>query len=207
MSKIKYTKTATFLFPLLEIPKSLFDCKIKKFGKTVYTTRFLNAYLKNDCITKYKSNEDIDYIFLAIRNYRDVDFESFYSTLTALPNYIDSYDNKDCLIAVFSIPEETQMDFSLIIKGKYSKLTSNGKKLILANNFFSFKNVVIPLILNKSEVLKENWEEKLSTELSPVNLGDQEVWAILDIEEETLNKKILNSLVEKQDLLPTGEFH
>ena len=34
MKSTKFTKTATFLFPLLDIPKVLFECNIKdKFGR------------------------------------------------------------------------------------------------------------------------------------------------------------------------------
>jgi hypothetical protein len=29
MSNVKFTKTATFIFPLLEVPKSLFECSIR----------------------------------------------------------------------------------------------------------------------------------------------------------------------------------
>lgn len=32
MSQLKFTKTATFLFPLLDIPKSLFECNIKMYS-------------------------------------------------------------------------------------------------------------------------------------------------------------------------------
>jgi hypothetical protein len=44
MSEKKFTKTATFLFPLLNIPKNIFDCNIKDtWGRVKYTSRFINA--------------------------------------------------------------------------------------------------------------------------------------------------------------------
>ena len=46
-------------------------------------------------------------------------------------------------------------DFNLIINGKYSEITANSKKLILANHYFSGKSYTLPLILNKAIVLKE----------------------------------------------------
>jgi hypothetical protein len=201
---VKFTKTATFLFPLLEVPKTLFACSIKdKWGRLKYENRFFNAYLQHEGITAY---QDDDYVFILIRNYRDVDFDRFYSTLCALPNYVDDYDIEDCLITIFRVPENRKPDFTLIKSGKYSQVSFEGKKLILANTFFSGSREVIPLILNKSGELRESWEERLSSRYAPVCLGDQEVWPIIDISAEILTKDILKSYNLKQELLPSGEF-
>jgi hypothetical protein len=158
MSDVKFTKTATFLFPLLGIPKSLFKCDIRHpWGTQKFDNRFLNAYLKNDCIEKYK---DKDYVFLVLRNYQDVDFNKFCNTLQAFPNYVDEYDVRDCLIVIFSVPEENQEDFDLIKRGKYSKISVKSRDLILNNNYFSLKPLTLPLIFTKANVLKESWENR-----------------------------------------------
>jgi hypothetical protein len=204
MSEIKFTKTATFLFPLLEIPKQLFSCHIKDtWGRLKYDNRFFNAFLKHEDITAY---QDEEHVFILTRNYRDVDFNKFYSTLCALPNYVDDYDNDGCLISVFTVPEARKPDFTLIRQGKYSEVSPEAKKLILSNNFFSGKPFTLPLILNKSEALKESWEERLSNPGSPAYLYDQEVWPIIDICAEVLTKNIIKSYSQKQELLPSGEF-
>ena len=55
MGYVKYTKTATFLFPLLGIPKAIFSCNVKNtFGTTMFTTRFYNAYIGDCKVDNYK---------------------------------------------------------------------------------------------------------------------------------------------------------
>lgn len=211
MSGVKYTKTATFIFPLLEIPKDLFACSITDiFGRVKYTNRFLNAYLQDANITKYQSNDNDKYVFIIVRDYRDKDFDSFYSTLIAFENYVDDYNIQESLIFVFKIPKKNVIDFNFIIKGAYSRITAKAKKLILSNSFFSGKPYTLPLILNKAEVLKNSWEDRLTVKTdnyySPANLYDQEVWPIIELEKEMLNKEVLLSLSNKSSLLPSEEF-
>jgi len=208
MSTVKFTKTATFLFPLLDIPKVLFECNIKdRFGRTKYSDRFLNAYLTDSNVSRY--NKDTN-IFVVIRNYRDVDFDRFYSTIQAFPNYVDDYDNKECLVLVFKVPEKNLADYNLLRQGQYSKVSNNAKKLILANNYYTGKAFTLPLILNKANALKDSWEDRLSfigkDIYSPADLGEQEVWPILNEADEILNETVLNSFNNKIELLPTGEF-
>jgi hypothetical protein len=208
---MKFTKTATFLFPLLQIPKSLFDCDIKdRFGRYIHNTRFINAFLSDSIITKYKSTDQIDYVFVVLRNYQDVDFANFQSTFRAFSNYVDEYDYKECFVVVFTVPSERKSDFDLIKKGGYSQLSVEGKRLILANNFFSGKPYTLPLILNKAQTLKDSWEERLTfigpDINSPAYLYDQEVWPIINESKEILTLEIVNSLSKKQHLTPSGEF-
>lgn len=204
MSGVKFTKTATFLFPLLDIPKVLFECDIKdRFGRTKYASRFLNAYLRDTTITKYNQE---DHLFVLVRNYRDVDFDKFYSTIQSFPNYVDDYDNKECLVFVFKVPTKNLPDFNLVKRGLYSEVSASGKKLIMANNFYTGKPFTLPLILNKANALKDSWEDRLSNPGSIADLGNQEVWPILNEEDEELNEIVLNSFNSKIELSPTGEF-
>lgn len=204
MKEMKFTKTATFLFPLLDVPKVLFDCSIKdRFDRIKYNTRFLNAYIKNTTISKYSEDDNI---FILVRNYRDVDFDKFYSTLQSFPNYVDDYDNKECLVFVFKVPTKNLPDFNLIKRGLYSEVSAEGKKLIMSNNFYTGKAFTLPLILNKAGVLKDSWEERLSNPGSIADLGDQEVWPILNEADEELNENVMNSFNSKIELVPTGEF-
>jgi len=201
---VKYNKTATFLFPLLEIPKELFTCNVKNsLGKSIITGRFINAYLEDADIKDYKEN----HLFLLINNYQDSKFENFYSTMTAFPNYVDDYEKHGHLIIIYKIPEEFLIDYKLLLNGSYSKISAKAKKLILANHFFCGKAFTLPLILNKSIALKDSWEERLSTENSPVNLYDQEVWPILEKNMEILNFNIIKDLNTKNNKLKyMGEF-
>tara|TARA_R110002167_G_scaffold97959_4_gene258093 strand:+ start:2598 stop:3206 length:609 start_codon:yes stop_codon:yes gene_type:complete len=201
---MKFTKTATFLFPLLNVPKSLFDCQIlDSWGRLKYKSRFLNAYLTTDTISKYKEE---NYIYVVARGYRDTDFNKFYTTVQAFPNFIDDYDVEGCCVFIFSIPTDFTIDYNLMIQGKYSEISANAKKLILGNHYFPGKAYTLPLILNKAIVLKDSWEDRLSNVGSPAYLYDQEVWPIIDSAKEILTQKVVDNYSENKKLTPSGDF-
>ena len=201
---MKFTKTATFLFPLLNVPKSLFDCHIlDSWGRLKHKSRFLNAFLTNTTISKYKEE---NYIYVIVRGYRDTDFDKFYTTVQAFPNFIDDYDIEDCCVFIFSIPTDFIPDYQCIIQGKYSEITANAKKLILGNHYFSGKVYTLPLILNKAIVLKDSWEDRLSNSGSPALLYDQEVWPIINSTNEILTNEVVNSYSTNKKLTPSGDL-
>ena len=205
MSPLKFTKTATFLFTMTTIPKTLFECNIRDvFGRTKFTTRFVNAFSSSTCINKYQ--EESNLIFIVTKQYQDVGFEAFYTTITSFPNYVDDYDDSGYLVFIFRIPEENEKDYILILNGKYSEISAKAKKLILQNNFFSGKVFTLPLILNKSEALKTSWEDRLSNPGSLAVLGDQEVWPIIESVEEVLTPDVMKKIALKSKLEPSGEF-
>ena len=205
MKDIKFTKTATFIFPLLNISKNLFDCNIlDPWGRIKFYSRFLNAYLEDKNIEKYNNK---DYVFILVRNYRDAEFDKFYSVIQAFPNYVDDYEIQDCLVLVFSIPTNYQKDYNLIIRGLYSETSPDAKKLILTNNYFSGKVFTLPLILNKASVLKNSWEERLSNPGSVADLKEQEVWPIITFTNEILDKNIISKYSASNKYFePSGEF-
>jgi hypothetical protein len=212
MKDVKYTKTATFIFPLLEVPKELFTCDIRDiFGRAKFNNRFINAYLYDSNVVKYNSDRLNKFVFIVVRNYRDKNFDTFYSTIIAMGSYVDDYNLDEVLVFIMKIPENNLKDFNLIMKGAYSQISAEAKKLILSNSFFSGKAYTLPLILNKAEVLKNSWEERLSAisddYVSPGNLYDQEVWPIIDLEKEIFDKNVLISLSHKINLLPSEEFN
>lgn len=212
MSQKSFTKTATFLFPLLNIPKNLFECDIRdNFGRLKYTNRFLNAYLEDSCVDKYKSKIDnVDYIFVLVRNYQDLMFEEFNEKLISLPHYIDDYEYRTCSVYVFKIPQKNKEDYDLIINGKYSEISETAKSLILKNHYYHGKPSTLPLILNKAEILKNSWEERLTfigpDIYSPADLADQEVWPIINKSKEILTLEKLDLYRERKFLEPLGEF-
>jgi len=193
----KYTKTLTFLFPLLKIPKALFYCDVKNiFDKQMFNNRFINAYLIDEVIKKYSYKEG--YITVHINNYRDVNFESFYDTLCSFPTYVEDYEIHDCLFFVFKVPDHLFEDFQILLQegAGYSQISPDAKKLILSNHFFSAGSATIPLILNRSLVLKESWNERLDTDI-----GDQEVWGMITLPKETLTKKIITTFSKSKQKL------
>ena len=210
MSYVKYTKTTTFLFPLLEVPKDLFRCNIKNsFDQVIFTTRFLNCYLQDIDLDNSEYNNG-PYIYLIVKAYQDVDFETFYSTILSFSNYIDEYEKDNYIIMVFKVPDENLDDFNRLLQGKYSEVSQKTKTLIMQNNFFSGKPYVIPLILNKAKNLKDSWEKRLSNDgiingvdtgiRSMADLKDQQVWPIIDLEKESLTNKTLIKLSTRINL-------
>ena len=210
MSYVKYTKTTTFLFPLLEVPKDLFRCNIKNsFDQVIFTTRFLNCYLQDIDLDNSEYNNG-PYIYLIVKAYQDVDFETFYSTILSFSNYIDEYEKDNYIIMVFKVPDENLDDFNRLLQGKYSEVSQKTKTLIMQNNFFSGKPYVIPLILNKAKNLKDSWEKRLSNDgiingvdtgiRSMADLRDQQVWPIIDLEKESLTNKTLIKLSTRINL-------
>ena len=198
MAYVKYTKTATFLFPFIGIPKSIFSCNVKNsFGSTKFTTRFHNAYIGDCQIEDYKEG----FVFVVVKAFQDVDFQCFYDTMTAFENHVDDYERGNFIVFVYSVLDKFMADYNLVMDGQYSKVSADAKKAILQNNFFSGKPYTLPLILNKSEALKNSWEKRLDA-----NLYDQEVWSIIMPEKEKMCDEILEELVEGGKLKPTGEF-
>jgi hypothetical protein len=119
MGYVKYTKTATFLFPLLGIPKAIFSCNVKNsFGTTMFTTRFYNAFIRDCKVDNYKEG----FVFVVVRAYQDVDFQCFYDTMGAFENYVDDYERGDYIVFVYSIIDKFKADYKLLMDGKYSKI-------------------------------------------------------------------------------------
>lgn len=211
MSYVKYTQTSTFLFPLVDIPKQLFTCDVKSsFGRLIMTTRFLNAYMWDEDL-EFEFNHG-PYIFVVIKPYRDSNFEEFYSTIISMPSYVDEYEKGNYLVMIFKILEENMEYYNLILKGKYSELPAEAKKMILKNNYFRLAPNLVPRILNKNPELRKSWEKALSNYHedprlnSVVDLGDQEVWSIIIYEEEGISEKKLKNLDKKAKLTPNKEF-
>jgi len=205
--KKKFTKTATFLFPLLEIPKYTFKCNIvNSFNKVLYDTRFINAYLHDEAL----NYQDGDYVYLLLENYQDSNFNEFYTTLTLFPNYVDDYESNGYLIVIYTIPEKNKKDYNLILEGKYSEISNEAKLLIISNYYYTGAKMTLNLILNKSDVLKQTWEKQLSfvsTDVnSPADLKDQEVWSKIIQDEQILTKEVFMELKLLTKIEPSQEF-
>jgi hypothetical protein len=212
MSFVKYTETATFLFPLVEVPKQIFRCDVRSsFGKLIMTTRFLNAYMW-DMDLEMEFNYG-PYVFVVMKPYRDANFAEFHSTVISMENYVDEYEKENYTVLIFKVPEKNLKHYDMILEGKYSKLDSEAKTLILRNNFFSSQPGILPEIFTKSARLRESWEKALSCPhpepriSSMVSLGDQEVWKIINREKEGFSDEILRNLGKTPKLSPEKEFN
>ena len=196
MKKVKhFTKTSTFIFPLLGISKHLFMYDKKEYDRLVSKTRFVNAYIYSNVCEKHNHH-----VSIVIDPYRDVKFDHFYSSLSGHDTFIDSYEVNDLLIMVFEIPDQYIDDLTLIVNGKYSAVSPAGKQLIMKNHFFDSESTIIPMIFNKAKKLKDAWENKIGA-----SIGDGEVWNIINVDEETLTNEKLDK-VRNKVLEPSKEF-
>ena len=191
--KVTFTKTSTFIFPLLNIPRELFKVNLTDFGKVKESTRFVNAYIYNEQKPMYN-----DHVSIVISNYLDKDYDSFYTELHNHSNYVDEYVSNGTSVMIFEIPEENMVDYQLIKKGKYSQVSEKGKDLILKNFFFDYKPSTIPLIFAKAKPLKASWEKMIES-----SIEDQEVWSIMIEQEETLT---LQKIIGKTVMSPSDDF-
>lgn len=191
--KVTFTKTSTFIFPLLNIPRELFKVNLTNFGKVTESTRFVNAYIYNDQKPMYN-----DHVSIVISSYLNKDYDNFYKELHNHPSYADEYISNGTLVMIFEIPEENMVDYQLIKKGKYSQVSEKGKDLILKNFFFDFKPSTLPMIFAKSKPLKASWEKMIES-----SIEDQEVWSILNEQEETLT---LQKIIGKAVMSPSDDF-
>lgn len=162
LQQVKTTKTTDFLLPLLGK------------AKTWYTPLLVNAYLGDSSINKSYPKT----ISILIRFSGNAKFDAVSNFLTKLDTYVDSYDLLQGKFTMFivGIPEEFIEDYSLILKGKYSKISKKAKELLLLGR--SPKSPM-PYILRKDPKLRDHWESTLAT-----TLGDLDVWSVFEIEDE-----------------------
>ena len=134
----------------------------------------VNAYLSDTSISDKRVNS-ISLLLKYNGNARFIDIES---QIMSWPEYVDSYEliQGQFIMYVLDIPEEFIEDYYLILKGKYSEISPEAKQLLMIGRAVRSP---MPYILNKSDYLKDHWEEKLGT-----SIGDLDVWSIFNIEEE-----------------------
>ena len=194
MEKKEYTKTTTFLFPLLGIPVLLF--------KTKKGSRLVNCFLNDVKISKYKEN----CVFVVVDNFQDVDFVKFEKELEAHSNFQTAYDILDgkYSVKVFKVLDEFAGDYSKFLDGKYSKFSEAAKDKVINSNFKgeNFLNH----IFTKSPEARKILEESLGLELPT----QAEVYGIYSVEKEVLNVKTLKMLTaksKKKKIIPYEEFN
>jgi hypothetical protein len=181
--KFEKTITTMFIVPTLGIDRE----KLK-------LNEFINGYGKDEerevqyenCIYLLFKPEDLD----KFRLFLDEEYER-------TKELIDDYDYPNgYVVLVYNLDNKYKNDYDLIKKGKYSETSRRFKalfpKTVTANDDNGNYVTKITLqyrIFNKTEDLREFWEEKLQVELPE----DSEVWTLYDEINETLN---LNKIKE-----------
>jgi hypothetical protein len=182
---MKFDKTITtmFIVPTLSINRD----KLRE-------NMFINGYIKD-------GKREIQYensIYLLFKPENLDRFKEFLDEeYERTKQIIDDYDYEDgYVVVVYTLNEKLKSDFELIKQGKYSK-TSARFQSIFPKTFvstedpsqYSSKISLQYRIFNKTEDLREYWEDKLGIVLDE----NMEVWSGFFEENEILN---LEKLIE-----------
>jgi len=170
------TITSIFIVPTLQIDR----LKLNVNG-------FINAYIKD-------KNNELDYedcVFLlfkpeSLERFKDF-LEDEYERTKAI---VEDYDYEGgFVVVVYRLDKKFEKDFNLVKQGKYSKTSEEFQSLFpkkLKIISISGKKEETSLqykVFNKSDDVKEFWEEKLGVRFSP----QQEIWEGFEEEKEILD--------------------
>jgi hypothetical protein len=175
--ELKKTITTIFFVPTLSIDRD-----------TLKQNNFINGFIKD--IRREVQYENCIYLLFKpinldkFRYFLDKEYERTKSI-------IDDYDYEDgYVVLVYKLDVTYKEDFKLIKEGKYSKTSKKFQELFpktmrvyISTNAFETKITLQYRIFNKTEDLKEFWEEKIDMQLNE----NSEVWTTFLEDEETLN--------------------
>ena len=188
MSKMRYSKSKTYLLPLIS---ELLDLDIK------FLPYLINTYLFDE------NNEYENCIFILHEfNFKNPEFTKYEHKLTNNSLFVKHIDIDDKVVYIFKFPEEYLNEYNCLLNSQYSKFGDDAKQLILrfwaevysgnsAGVAFLLK---IKQILYKDSKLKERLQKELGVTLdSNQELGDyvnphNEIFFIEDLKE----NKIIN---------------
>jgi len=176
MQTIKKNITSIFFVPTFKIGRE----KLMKNG-------YINGYQKDnslshnyeDCIYILFKPEDMD----MFQMFLDDEYER-----TKL--IVDDYDYEGgYVVLVYKLDPKFKKDYELIKKGKYSKTSPEFQLLfpkvikVKTNGFTKDEISLQYRVFNKTEDLKEYWEDKLGVEFDET----MEVWSIYEEKNEILD--------------------
>ena len=174
--EIKKTITSIFIVPTLSIGRE----KLMDNG-------FINGYIKDSrkevqyegCIYLLFKPKDLD----KFKDFLDLEYERTKSI-------IDDYDYEDgFVVVIYMLNEKLEKDIALIKKGKYSRTSPAFQSIfpkvvkLRRNGFYKDEISLQYRIFNKTEDLKQFWEDKFGMEIDE----DMEVWEGFFEENEILN--------------------
>lgn len=176
-----YEKTITtiFIVPILKIDR-----------KDLFENNFINAFLGD--INKEDYHEE-NVVFLLFKPKNLETFRTFLDRQYDSFDLIDDYDYGDYVVLVYLLDKKWEKDYSLIKKGKYSKLSEGYKSLFPLNviNYEKEGNPQQPslqhLIFKKDSRLINFWEKTLGDESFIISNHDLEAWPGFDELKEVLD--------------------
>ena len=174
--ELKKTITSIFIVPTLKINRD----KLKENG-------YLNGYFSD-------VRRDIQYqnaVYLLFKPGNLDKFREFLDNEAArTKQIIDDYDYEEgFVVVVYTLDKKWKKDFALIKEGLYSKTSKEFQDSfpkvikIMKNNLHKDEISLQYRIFNKTQDLREYWENRLGIEFT----NDMEVWDGFDIENEILD--------------------
>ena len=177
------TNTTLFLLPALEIPEHI----LRQMG-------FINSFL--DDKDRGYNNKDIK-IFALFKPQARALFEAAIKDLDEEGLIIDEYDcDRGHVVLVLRFPLQYKNDYDLFLKGKYSKFSSEYKKIFpekrksIQNGEGGFDYSLHFHIFKRTPGMREFLEEDLGIQMDKNDTGF-EFWGLPIMEKETLDTSTL----------------
>lgn len=176
----KKTITSIFFVPTLKIGR-----------ERLLANEFFNGYIKD--AMKEVQYENCVYLVFKPKNLEK--FQLFLQDeMTRTSNLIEDYDyGKGYIVLVYKLDTKYLNDFQKVKNGKYSKTSKAFQELFpktvkVVKGGLQHDDISLQYrIFNKTEDLKQFWEEKLAIDFPE----DLELWSIFDEENETLTPEKL----------------
>lgn len=185
MSEIKYTKSKTYLLPLLS---EFLDLKIKFLPNLVNTYMFDENNNYQDC-----------FFILHTFDFKNSEFVKYEHNLTTNPLFVKHIDIGNKVIYVFRFPEEYLNEYYKLIDSKYSEFGDDAKQLILRfwGEVYSGNSSGVDFLLKVKQILykDEKLRQKIQTNLGVTIDKNQELGDYINPETEILKLKKVGGTV------------
>lgn len=151
--------TTSFALPLLG------------WNRAVYKPYLIDAYIRHEGVPHFTEN----HLFVLLKWSGEERFEKLTKVLTSHKTHVSMYepDEKgEFVMHVFEIRDEMLDDYNKFLNGKYSRMSTEAKKLILSS---AKAGGTIAKILNRDTSLRVLQEDKIGTRLDK----EDEVWTCI----------------------------
>lgn len=173
MKKKPYNKTADFLLPLVGKPCNVWELYLE------------NAYLGDKNVQDFHKY----HVYALFKWNGSTDYTDLLKELSDLDSYRGDYIMYDgnYEMYIFELPEEFHYDYRQFLIGRYSCLSDEAKKLLLVNRS---PQSSMKRILYKCSSLRSYWNKALADVdgKRELDIGESEVWPIVDIHAEIFDK-------------------
>lgn len=151
LSCCKITKSSVFLMPLVcdkDIDRSAY----------FYNTYFYNAYIKLDGLEEFNDGR---HLFLVYRYINSEYFKELEAKIYSSKYFVKTYEpNRNFTVFIMELPLMFQNDSKLIMKGKYSAISTTAKARIMTFHKAHIESE-LSHILQRNQKLKDKLEEYL----------------------------------------------